>query len=58
VTNSDLTETFDHQHRRYHFVVQPNPNLAERWGILYLPGEWQVGACDVVPPPGTTGPDS
>jgi lipopolysaccharide transport system ATP-binding protein len=58
VTNSDLTETFDHQHRRYHFVVQPNPDLAERWGILYLPGEWQVGACEVLPPPGTTGPDA
>jgi len=43
-TNSDMTETFDHQHRRYHFIVQPNPNLPERWGLLYMPGEWQAGA--------------
>jgi ABC-type polysaccharide/polyol phosphate transport system ATPase subunit len=49
-TNSDLTETFDHQHRRFHFVVQPNPNLPERWGILYIEGKWQVGACEIPGP--------
>ncbi|HUS17819.1 MAG TPA: ABC transporter ATP-binding protein [Chloroflexia bacterium] len=45
--DAEMTETFDHQHRRYHFVVQPNSALPERWGILYIPGDWQIGACDV-----------
>ncbi|MGI8588963.1 MAG: ABC transporter ATP-binding protein [Chloroflexia bacterium] len=40
VTDSEITETFDHLHRRYHFVVQPNTALPERWGIIYIPGEW------------------
>jgi len=42
VVDKDMAETFDHQHRRYHFVVQPNTQLAERWGILYIPGEWEL----------------
>ncbi len=44
VTDRDMAETFDHQHRRYHFVVQPNTDLPERWGILYIPGTWELGS--------------
>jgi lipopolysaccharide transport system ATP-binding protein len=44
VTDSSMAETFDHQHRRYHFVVQPNPALPDRFGIMYIPGDWVVPA--------------
>ena len=44
VTDNSMAETFDHQHRRYHFVVQPNPALPDRFGIMYIPGEWAVPA--------------
>jgi ABC-type polysaccharide/polyol phosphate transport system ATPase subunit len=40
VTNADSTVMFDHQHNWYHFVVQLNPDLPDRWGLLYVPGTW------------------
>ncbi len=43
LVNSEMTETFDHRHRHYHFVVQPNPALGEPWGLLHIPGRWQIG---------------
>ena len=55
VTNADMTETFDHQHLWYHFVVQRNPDVPERFGLLSIPGAWSGGACAVLPP--TAPPD-
>jgi hypothetical protein len=41
-TNSDMTVMYDHQHNWYHFVVQPNPDLPDRFGLVYVPGTWHA----------------
>jgi lipopolysaccharide transport system ATP-binding protein len=41
-TNSDMTVMYDHQHNWYHFVVQPNPDLPDRFGLVYVPGTWHT----------------
>ncbi len=41
-TNSDMTVMYDHQHNWYHFVVQPNPDLPDRFGLVHIPGTWHV----------------
>ena len=40
VTGPEMAEIFDHQHRAYTFVVQPTPDLPERWGLLLMPAHW------------------
>jgi hypothetical protein len=40
VTGEDMADILDHQHRAYAFLVQPTPNLPERWGLLYMPARW------------------
>jgi len=49
VTGPDMTEVYDHQHRKYGFSVQPTPGLPERWGMLYIPATWQFEPDDAVP---------
>lgn len=40
VTGAEMSEILDHRHRAYSFVVQPTPDLPERWGLLYMPAHW------------------
>lgn len=40
VTGPEMTEVFDHQHRKYSFQVQPTPGQPERWGTLLMPATW------------------
>ena len=49
-TNADMTVMFDHQHGWYHFVVQPNPDLPDRFGLLHIPGAWSLASPAVLPP--------
>ena len=53
VTGPDMTEVFDHQHRKYGFAVQPTPGLPERWGLLYMPATWHFHADEAASPPAT-----
>ena len=49
-TNTDMTVMFDHQHGWYHFVVQPNPDLPDRFGLLHIPGAWSLDSPAVLSP--------
>ncbi len=56
LTASEMTDILDHQHRAASFVVQPTPDLPERWGLLYMPSHWSHNRDDA-PASGTSLPE-
>ena len=43
VYDHTLQHPYDHQHRLYPFWVEAHPAVAEKFGVVYLPAQWQQG---------------
>ena len=43
-----MLHTYDHHDRMYRLTVQSD-HLAERYGLLAIPGEWRVAAAQTEP---------
>jgi len=50
VTGPDMTEVYDHKHRKFGFSVQPTPGLPERWGMVLIAATWHLGGAVAEPP--------
>lgn len=44
VYDREAQHPFDHQHRSHLFWVDQDPNVFERWGVVYLPNTWKQQA--------------
>lgn len=47
VYDTTMTHGFDHHERMYRFVVQTS-HIAERWGSVYIPGQWTFASTQPV----------